>query len=458
MFPRIRRQKHPERRFWLELITAESDASRFVRYRRLIRFPQLTMPLIAALTPPHWKVTHTDEIVQEVRLDLPCDLVGITANTPAAPHAYRLAAAFRARGKKVVIGGPHATLLPEEVLQHADAVVVGEAELVWGSLLEDFERGVLKSRYQSEDFPSLVNMPAPRWDLIKGRTYGKGVTIATRGCPFACDYCTIPAMYRRRMRYRPIAQVIAEIRRMPGRALILWDDNIAANRDYAAELFKAIAPLKRWWTSQATADIANDEELLRLAAQSGCKALFLGLESISQESLNGANKRHNRTETYAETVRRFHDLGIAVQVGTVFGFDHDDRGIFERTVDTYRAIAVDSATVSVLIPFPNTPLFDRLKSQGRILTYDWEKYNGKKDVVFQPARMTPLELLMGTEWAARQFYSLPSITERMWKSRTGLWWNLPRNLGYYLALRNFGTVGYNPVAPAKNGAGEGNRT
>src|SRR5215470_13885462 len=156
MFPHMARQKHPERRFWVELITAESGASRFVRYRRLIRFPQLTMPLIAALTPPHWKVTHTDEIVQEVDFDLPCDLVGITANTPAAPHAYRLAAAFRARGKKVVIGGPHATLLPGEVLEHADAVVVGEAEQVWGSLLEDFEHGELQEHYQSKDFPSLV--------------------------------------------------------------------------------------------------------------------------------------------------------------------------------------------------------------------------------------------------------------------------------------------------------------
>jgi radical SAM superfamily enzyme YgiQ (UPF0313 family) len=403
------------------------------------------MPLLAALTPPHWEVTHTDEIVQEVRLDLPCDLVGITANTPAAPHAYRLAAAFRARGKKVVIGGPHATILPEEVQQHADAVVVGEAELLWRSLLEDFERGELKARYQSQDFPSLVDMPAPRWDLIKGRTYGKGVTIATRGCPFACEYCTIPAMYRRRMRYRPVAQVIAEIRRMPGRALILWDDNIAANRDYAAELFTALAPLKRWWTSQATADMADDGQLLHLASRSGCKALFLGLESVSQESLNGANKRHNRAETYAETVRPFHDHGIAVQVGTVFGFDHDDRDIFERTVDTFRSIAVDSATVSVLIPFPKTPLFERLERQGRILTYDWEKYNGKKDVVFQPARMTPHELLMGTEWAARQFYSLSSIAERMWKSRTGLWWNVLRNIGYHLALRNFGMVGHNPA-------------
>src|ERR1700747_3390762 len=130
-------------------------------------------------------------------------------------------------------------------------------------------------------------------------------------------------MYRRRMRSRPIGQMIDEIGRMRGRALILWDDNIGANREYAAELFKALAPLKRWWTSQATAAIADDEELLRLASESGCKVLFLGLQRVSQESLSGANKRHNRPETYAQTVRRFHALGIAVQVGTVFGFDHD---------------------------------------------------------------------------------------------------------------------------------------
>src|SRR5436190_3490379 len=431
-------------RYRVELITAESDASRFVRHRRLIRFPQLTMPLIAALTPPHWKVTHTDEIVQEVRLDLPCDLVGITANTPAAPHAYRLAAAFRARGKKVVIGGPHATLLPEEVLQHADAVVVGEAELVWGSLLEDFERDALKARYQSKDFPSLVDMPAPRWDLIKGRVYGKGVTIATRGCPFACDYCTIPQMYQRRMRYRPVQEVVDEIRRMPGRALIFWDDNIGANRSYVKELFAAIAPLKRWWTSQCMADVAFDDEFLSLAARSGCKALFLGLETISQASLNVANKRHNRADEYREVIQRFHAHGIAVQAGVAFGVGPDHRSIFRTTVEFYRSASLDSATVSVLIPFPNTPVFRRFEAEGRILTRDWAKYNGKKDVVFQPALMSPRELLMGMEWAARQFYSLPSILERMWRSRTGLWWNVVRNAGYHLALRNFGVVGFNP--------------
>jgi radical SAM superfamily enzyme YgiQ (UPF0313 family) len=293
-------------------------------------------------------------------------------------------------------------------------------------------------------------MPSPRWNLIKGRTYGKGVTIATRGCPFACDYCTIPQMYQRRMRYRPVGEVVDEIKRMPGRALIFWDDNIGADRAYAKELFTAIAPLKRWWTSQCTADVACDDEFMSLAARSGCKALFLGLETISQASLNFANKRHHRATEYSEVIRRFHAHGIAVQAGVVFGFDHDDRTIFRTTVEFYRSVGLDSATVSVLIPFPNTPLFQRLDAAGRILTRDWSKYNGKKDVVFQPALMSAHELLMGMEWAARQFYSIPSILERMTRSRTGLWWNIARNLGYHLALRNFGDVGFNPEADSNS--------
>src|SRR5258706_170468 len=257
------------RRYRVELITAESEASLFVRHRRLIRFPQLTMPLLAAWTPDHWEVSHTDEIVQRVDFNKPVDLVGITANTPA-----------------------------------------------------------------------------------------------TRGCPFACDYCPIPQMYQRRMRYRPVAEVVSEIRRMPGRALIFWDDNIGANHAYAKELFAAIAPFKRWWTSQCTADVAFDEEFLSLAARSGCKALFLGLETISQASLNVANKRHNRAAEYREVIRRFHAHGIAVQAGVVFGFDHDDRTIFRTTVEVYRSAGLDSATVSVLIPFPNTPLFQRLDAES----------------------------------------------------------------------------------------------
>lgn len=428
------------------LITAESEESRFVRYRRIIRFPQLTMPLLAAYTPPHWEVIHADEIVQRVDFDLPCDAVGITANTPASIHAYALAAEFRKRGVKVIIGGPHATLLPEEVAEHADAAVVGEADLLWPQILRDVEQNTLKSIYRCDSLPTLQNMPAPRWDLIKGRWYGKGVTIATRGCPFACEYCTIPQMYNRKMRYRPVSEVADEVSRMPGRALILWDDNIAANKKYSKELFSALTPMKRWWTSQATMDCAEDDEFLALAAKSGCKALFMGFETISQASLIGANKSHNNSAKFRDAIAKMHSHGIAVQAGIVFGFDEEDKSIFESTVNFYRKAGLDSATISVLIPFPNTPLFKRLDTHGRILTRDWSKYDGKKNVVYQLAQMSPHELLMGMEWAAREFYSFPSIIQRMKLSKTGLWWNIPRNIGYHLALRNFGTIGFNPAS------------
>src|SRR5215468_5982185 len=179
----------------VHLITAESSESRRLRYGRLIQFPQLTMPLIAALTPPEHEVSHTDEIVDPVRFDVPADLVGITAPTPSALHAYKLAGEFRGRGVPVVIGGPHATALPEEAERHADAVVVGEAEDTWPRILEDARTGKLQRVYVSTRRAPLAGMPAPRWDLIKGRRYGRSVTIATRGCPHRCDYCSIPLLY-----------------------------------------------------------------------------------------------------------------------------------------------------------------------------------------------------------------------------------------------------------------------
>jgi hypothetical protein len=213
----------------IHLITAESPESRRLRRWRLIQFPQLTMPLIAALTPHEHSVIHTDEIVEPVRFDEPADLVGITAPTPSAFHAYDLAREFRRRGVPVVIGGPHATALPEEASRHADAVVVGEAEDTWPRVLEDAAQGKLKDVYVSTRQAPLAGMPAPRWDLIRGRRYGKSVTIATRGCPHRCDYCSIPLLYGPgTVRYRPIDEVVREVATSPTRAVVFWDDNIGS--------------------------------------------------------------------------------------------------------------------------------------------------------------------------------------------------------------------------------------
>lgn len=447
----------------LHLITAEDPLTLQARARELIRFPQLTMPLLAALTPHHWHVSHTDEITYPVDTNRTYDLVGITAATPGAPHAYELAEAFRSRCVKVVIGGPHATLRPYEVVEHADIVVVGEAEHLWSSVLQDIEQEtrypvgqhVLDEYIQAkvEVLPSggkiyscptpasLAKLPVARRDLIQNGGWNKwwttkGVIIATRGCPHQCDYCTIPYLYPQatRMRFRPVEEVVAEVESISDKGIVFWDDNIGANPRYAKALFRALIPLKKWWTSQTTMASIRDDEFLRLAAESGCKALFVGLESIYQSSLDDANKSHNQVQNYRHLVEQAHSHGIAIQAGIMFGFDTDDKDVFARTVDILGDIGLDNATISLMVPYPGTPVYQRLHATGRIIDHNWRHYNGKTHVVYQPTRMTPEALLAGYEWAKTQFYSPDHIFKRMNISQTGLWWNIPRNLGYMFGL------------------------
>jgi radical SAM superfamily enzyme YgiQ (UPF0313 family) len=418
---------------------------------------------LAALTPAHWRVTHTDEITHPVDTRASYDLVAITAATPGAPHAYDLARAFRARGIPVVMGGPHATLLPYEAARFVDLVVVGEAETLWARLLEDLElerqypngRTLLDERSQANvtvlatgariyacpSSAKLDGLPHARRELIRHGGFNRwwatrGAIIATRGCPHKCEYCTIPVMYpnAHRMRFRPVVEVAAEVAAIEDKGIVFWDDNIGANPRYAKDLFRAIAPLRKWWTSQTTMASIRDDEFLELAARSGCKALFLGLESVDQQSLNQASKRHNQVGGYRELTRRAHAHGIAIQAGIIFGFDNDDLDIFERTVDVMGEIGLDNATISLLVPYPGTPAYARLHAEARIIDPDWRHYNGKTHVVYRPRRMTPDQLLAGYEWAKTQFYSPGHILARLAKSRTGLWWNIPRNVGYMLGL------------------------
>ena len=447
----------------LLLITAEDPLTLDARARELIRFPQLTMPLLGALTPAHWHVEHVDEIIEPVDTRQHFDLVGITAATPGAPHAYELADAFRAKGVRVVIGGPHATLLPNEVAKHADMVVVGEAELIWGRVLCDVEREthyavgnhIIDEQtganvhvvpngakiYHCPTSASLIDSPRPRRDLIHDGGWNKwwatkSPAIATRGCIHQCDYCTIPLIYPQsnKMRFRPIVQVVAEVAASPDKGIVFWDDNIGANLNYAKDLFRALAPMKKWWTSQTTMASVRDDEFLRLAAESGCKAFFVGLESVSQASLNGMHKGHNRVGDYRQLLQSFHANGIALQAGIMFGFDEDDRDIFARTVDVMGDIGLDNATISLMVPYPGTPAFAKLSAENRIIDLDWRHYNGKTHVVYRPKKMSPDQLMAGYEWAKTQFYSPSQIVKRLAISRTGLWWNVPRNLGYLFGL------------------------
>ena len=392
------------------------------------------MPYLAALTPPEWQVAHVDEEAEEIDFAAQADLVGITFHTPSASHAYDIADRFRARGIPVVLGGPHVTLVPEEAAQHADAIFIGEAEGLWQQFLADFQTGRSKKFYQQTTIPTLEGIPQARKDLFHRKDYTNGVLFATRGCPNACDFCTLAVMYRRKLRKRPVAEAAAEYGSFPGKIIIFWDDNIAGDLEYAKALFRAIAPYKKWWSSQASIHAGQDEEFLELAAKSGCKQLFLGLESISQASLDEAHKRFNQVEDYSRIIERIHSYGIAVQAGIVFGFDCDTPSIFSETLDFLEQAGVQNATFNILTPFPGTALYQKLEAQGRILTRDWDRYNSRADVVFQPKNMSCEELLAGFQWANRRFYSPASIARRLSRSPVGLWWTLPLNLAYGMSL------------------------
>ena len=358
----------------------------------------------------------------------------------AAPHAYALAARFRERGTTVALGGPHVTLLPDEAERHADAVFTGEAEDTWPRFLNDFERGGHARRYICPAPPSLVGVPQSRKDLFHRRDHSGGIMFATRGCPSRCEFCSIIQMYPGGLRRRPVDEVAREFGSFSGKVIIFWDDNIAADLEYGKDLCRAITPHRKWWSSQASIHAGRDDEFLELAARSGCKQLFLGLESVSQRSLNLAHKSFNRVRDYRDIVGNIQSHGIAVQVGVVFGFDEDQTDVFGDTLDFLEDAGVQNATFNILTPYPGTPLFRRLDAEGRITTYDWSRYNARADVVYIPKRMTARELLDGFTWINDHFYSLRSIAKRLSRSPTGLYWTLPLNLRYLSAWRRHGAA------------------
>ena len=412
------------------MITASSPEIRRVRRARVLNFQQITMPYLAARVPAHWEVAHIDEEVEAIDMDRPADVVGITFHTPSACHAYEMADRFRQKGRCVVMGGPHVTLCPDEASQHADAVFVGEAEGVWEAFLQDWEKGAYQRSYRRTSLPTLEKIPMARKECFHRRDHTGGVLFATRGCPNRCDFCTISVMYQHTLRKRPVEEVAAEYASFKGKVIIFWDDNLAADLEYARELFRAITPYRKWWSSQASLHAGRDEAFLEAAARSGCKQLFLGLESLSQASMSEVKKGFNRVEEYAQIIQRIHAHGIAVQAGIVFGFDHDPPGIFKDTLDFLEAAGVQNATFNILTPFPGTPLYQKLESEGRILSRDWNKYNSREDVVYQPTQMSPEELLAGYRYANARFYSLASISKRLSRSPVQLWWTLPLNLAY----------------------------
>jgi radical SAM superfamily enzyme YgiQ (UPF0313 family) len=435
----------PKIRKRILLVTPENPEIHQVRRRQFNNFIQLTMPYLAGFIDDfRYRIELVDEYNQRVPYDRPFDLVAITVNTPNAPHCYQMAARFRAGGARVVMGGPHATLRPEEVAQHCDHLVAGEAEETWPQFLDEFHRGSARPRYTCERTPSLQGLPIPRRDLIRRRHFTKGAVFATRGCPYACSYCNLKQIYRSGFRTRPVPEVIADIQSMSNRYFVFWDDNFFGDPEYAIRLMTALKRLRKRWAAQVSIDRCDDDRLLRLAHESGCVYLFIGLESFSEESLASVNKGFNRVPRYREIIERIHQHGICVQAGVIFGFDTDGKEVFADTLRACESMGIDGVTVSVLTPLPGTRLYDQMKMAGRLVSNDWSWFNGKTQVAFQPRQMTAEELFSGYLWFRRQFYSFRSMLKRMAVSRTNPVHNFLVNLGYKWSLHGNPVMNYEP--------------
>ena len=418
------------------LITPENRFIKAFRRGQFNNFAQLTMPYLAGFVRSPHRVILVDEYNQSVDLDAPADLVGITCNTPNASHVYELADAFRRRGRLVVLGGPHATLLPEEALQHADAVVVGEAERTWPLVIADAAAGRLRSVYRDDQPPSLAGLPQARRDLIRGRGLVGNTIIATRGCPHRCSYCNLRQIYDPSLRFRPAEEVVAEVRTFRSPFFTFWDDQLFMDAGYAMKLFSGLERVGKRWAAMVTLASTRNERLLAAASRAGCSCLFLGLESFSSESLRVANKAFNVVESYEEGIARIHRHNITVQAGIVFGFDGDDESTFEATLQGATRAGIDGATVSILTPFPKTPIFEELQRAGRLLTTDWSYYNGKTAVAFRPARMSAKQLWDGYMWFRRRFFAPRCILERVRRSGVRPLQSIILNLGYWRTLAN----------------------
>ncbi|MFC1544326.1 B12-binding domain-containing radical SAM protein [Gemmatimonadota bacterium] len=415
------------------------------RRTRVFRFSMLSSLYVAAAMPSGVGTTILDEDIEPIDFSADADLVGLSFMTFNAPRAYAIADRFRAeRGIPVIFGGYHPSFLPEEALQHADAVCIGEAECNVPRMIEDFRSGKLAGLYRN-GLADLSGLPVPDRTLIRRAAYISADTVqATRGCPYRCTFCSIASFFEHTFRARPVAEVIAELGPL-GRFLMFMDDNIIADRDYAMELFAAMIPLRKRWFSQCGINIARDPELLRLAHASGCRGLFIGLESLSQENLKAWRKNSNRARDYHRALERIHEQGIAVYAGMVFGNDWDAPEVFDETMQFLVEARVDALQATILTPFPGTPLYEEMKAGGRLTDADWGHYDFKH-VVFEPRNMSRAQLQEGHARVLNRFYAWPLLLKRLRRQlgylcpETMLHASIPLNLSYRTRLHTNGVL------------------
>lgn len=381
--------------------------------------PPITGIHLAAITPGRHEVRVIHQQVEPVDYESDADLIAISFFSGFATAAYHLASEYKKRNKTVIGGGPHVTYNEAEALQYFDAIVTGEAENVWGQLLTDAEADNLQPVYRGT--PSdMKHLPTPRYDLLPDSFFIKKVIQATRGCPFSCSFCTVPSL-NPGFRLRPVEDIIrdASYDHFPywwqRKVVWFWDDNLTIRRPFIKSLLAEMIPLKKWWLTQASMDIARDPELLDLMKESGCIGVFLGIESFGKESLKDANKRQNKIENYKTAVAAIRKRGIAVMAGFIAGFDHDDYPAIVDMANRLMEIGVDVPFLSIMTPFRGTALYEKLKEEDRILEdRGWNFYNGY-NVAFQPKNLTESELLKAHRELWKRSFSIKNSLKRIFR-------------------------------------------
>lgn len=381
------------------------------KYSDIMIHTPLSLYLLAALTPGDVDIEILDENREEIDFDQPADLVGITVMEQAAPRAKEIARIYQDRGIKTVMGGFYPTLIPEEAIRHCDSIVVGEAETVWRRLIQDFKVGNLQRIYKSDSFIDMREIPIIRREVIpEGHRFYHVET--TRGCPYRCEFCCVTTFYGNHYRNRPVEHVLEQISEIDDTQIMFVDDNIVSNPKYARGLFERLAALRKLWFSQCSINIAKSDELVGLAADSGCYMLFIGFETLQEAGMREINKKRVNPETYPALIKRIHDAGIMIEGSFIFGLDHDDKSVFERTVAFCLENSIEAPEFFILRPHRGTRLGQRLIKENRVRARDLESVTTSK-VHFDPLQMSRQELEEGYKWAWKQVYSKQAIKKRL---------------------------------------------
>ena len=384
-------------------------------FHKGLHYAPITLALLAAFVPKELNadVKIYDETAEKIPLDLDADIVCITCITGTAARCYQYADYFRSKGKTVIMGGVHPSLLPEETEKHADSIIIGLGEESFPKALLDAKNNCLQKRYVQKEHIDIANRPLPRKDLLKKKKYISLNTVeAVRGCNHVCTFCAYPKAFGKNILKRPVQDVIGEIKSFRGKEVIFPDVNLIADVKYAKELFTALIPLKKWWFGLTTTAIGYNDELLDIFEKSGCKGLLIGFESVNQETQETIHKGVNHVAEYKALMEKLHNCGIMVMGCFAFGSDEDKKDVFKRTVDLCLEAKIDLPRFSIITPFPATDFYKELEEQNRIVERDWAMYD-VEHCVYKPKHMTKEELESGIAWAWQEAYSWKNILKRL---------------------------------------------